>query len=53
VLDVRIDDGHNVPMRNEGVARALRQRFFKPALVDDTPVAVWVAVPIKFSVRAI
>ncbi len=48
VLDVRIDEGHSIVMLNEAAVRAARQWVFTPALANNQPVAVWVAVPFNF-----
>lgn len=51
VLDVRIDEQHSIPMLDEAAVRAARQWAFKPALANNRPVAVWVAVPFNFSLQ--
>ena len=51
VLDVRIDEQHSVLMLNEAAVRAARQWVFKPALANNRPVAVWVAVPFNFRLQ--
>ena len=51
VLEVRIDERHSVLMLNEAALRAARQWVFKPALADNRPVAVWVAVPFDFHLQ--
>ncbi len=51
VLDVRIDQGHSVPMLDEAAVRAARQWVFTPAFANGKPVAVWVAVPFNFSLQ--
>jgi periplasmic protein TonB len=37
-----------VPVLNEAAIEAVKQYLFKPALANNKPVAVWVAVPINF-----
>jgi len=44
---VRIDEEHSILMLNEAAIQAARQWVFTPALTNDHPVAVWVAVPIS------
>jgi TonB family protein len=51
VLDVRIDEQHSILMLNEEVVRAARQWVFTPALANNRPVAVWVAVPFNFRLQ--
>jgi TonB family protein len=51
VLDVRIDEGHSILMLNEAAISAARQWVFTPALANNKPVAVWVAVPFNFRLR--
>jgi len=40
----------SVPLLDEAAMASVRQWTFKPALRGGVPVAVWVAVPVKFSV---
>ena len=49
VKDVRIVK--SVPMLDKAAEDAVRQYVFKPALSNNKPVAVWVAVPIKFTLH--
>ena len=51
VLDVQIDENHSILMLNEAAVRAARQWVFKPALANNKPVAVWVAVPFNFRLQ--
>lgn len=51
MLEVRIDERHSVLMLNEAALRAARQWVFKPALANNRPVAVWVAVPFDFHLQ--
>jgi len=52
-------DGHvkdtkvvkSIPMLDAAALAAVRQWVFKPALSNNKPVAVWVAVPVKFSLH--
>ena len=41
----------SVPMLDAAAAAAVRQWIFKPALTKGEPVAVWVGVPVKFSLH--
>ncbi len=41
----------SIPMLDAAAIAAVRQWVFKPALSNNKPVAVWVAVPLKFSLR--
>jgi TonB family protein len=49
VGDVRVV--HSIPMLDEAAVASVRQWRFKPALSKGVPVAVWVAIPVKFSLR--
>lgn len=49
VEDVRIQK--SIPMLDAAALAAVRQWTFKPALSKGSPVAVWVAVPVKFSLH--
>jgi protein TonB len=52
-------DGHvlntqvvkSVPVLDDAATAAVKQWVFKPALSNNKPVAVWVAVPVKFSLN--
>jgi TonB family protein len=50
VKDTRI--GKSIPMLDAAAVAAVRQYLFKPALSNDEPVAVWTAVPVKFTLTA-
>jgi protein TonB len=41
----------SIPMLDEAAVKAVRQWVFKPALSNNKPVAVWVAVPVKFTLN--
>jgi protein TonB len=41
----------SIPMLDAAALTAVRQWVFKPALSNNKPVAVWVAVPLKFTLR--
>jgi len=47
VAQVRVRQG--VPMLNEAAVEAVRRWLFRPALANGRPVAVWVAVPMRFA----
>jgi protein TonB len=49
VHDVRVVK--SIPMLDQSAITAVRQWVFKPALSNNKPVAVWVAVPVKFSLH--
>ncbi len=49
VKDVRVVK--SIPMLDESAKTAVRQWVFKPALSNNKPVAVWVGVPVKFSLH--
>jgi TonB family protein len=49
VGDVRVVKG--VPGLDDAAMTAVRQWQFKPALTKGKPVAVWVAVPVRFSIH--
>jgi TonB family protein len=49
VLDTKIVK--SVPGLDEAAAASVRQWTFKPALANSKPVAVWVVIPIKFTVH--
>ena len=49
VKDVRVVK--SIPMLDENAKAAVRQWVFKPALSNNKPVAVWVGVPVKFSLH--
>jgi protein TonB len=41
----------SIPMLDAAAVTAVKQWVFKPALSNNKPVAVWVAVPVKFSLH--
>ena len=41
----------SIPMLDEAAAASVRQWRFKPAMAKGQPVAVWVAVPVKFTLH--
>ncbi len=41
----------SVPMLDQAAENAVKQYVFKPALSNNKPVAVWVAVPVRFSLH--
>jgi protein TonB len=41
----------SIPMLDQAATEAVRQWVFKPALSNNKPVAVWVAVPVRFSLH--
>lgn len=49
VKDTRIV--RSIPLLDAAAAAAVRQWIFKPALSHGLPVAIWVAVPVKFSLH--
>lgn len=49
VKDVKVVKGND--MLNDAAVTAVRQWVFKPALSNNKPVAVWVAVPVRFSLN--
>lgn len=49
VHDVRVVK--SIPMLDEAAKLAVRKWVFKPALSNNKPVAVWVGVPVKFSLH--
>ena len=49
VKDVRVVK--SIPMLDASAVAAVKQWVFKPALSNNKPVAVWVAVPVKFSLH--
>lgn len=49
VKDVRVVK--SIPMLDASAVTAVKQWVFKPALSNNKPVAVWVAVPVKFSLH--
>ena len=49
VKDVRVQ--RPSPMFNDAAVACVYQWRFKPALAKGDPVAVWVAIPVKFSLH--
>lgn len=49
VKDVKVVK--SIPMLDASAVSAVKQWVFKPALSNNKPVAVWVAVPVKFSLH--
>lgn len=49
VGDTRI--AHSIPALDAAAVTAVRQWRFKPALTKGQPVAVWVAIPVKFALH--
>jgi protein TonB len=41
----------SIPMLDEAAVKAVVQWVFKPALSNNKPVAVWVAVPVRFTLH--
>ena len=41
----------SVPVLDDAAVAAVEQWVFKPALTNNKPVAVWVAVPVRFALR--
>ena len=42
----------SIPMLDQAAVTAIRQWLFEPARVNKEPVAVWVAIPIRFTLHA-
>lgn len=49
VKDVKVVKG--IPMLDASAVAAVKQWVFKPALSNNKPVAVWVAVPVRFTLH--
>ena len=49
VKNVKVIKG--IPVLDDAAVTAVKQWVFKPALTNKKPVAVWVAVPVRFSLR--
>jgi protein TonB len=49
VKDTRVVQ--SVPMLDHAAVEAVRQWVFKPALSNNRPVAVWVAIPVRFTLQ--
>jgi protein TonB len=41
----------SIPMLDAAAVAAVKQWVFKPALSNNKPVAVWVAVPVRFTLH--
>jgi protein TonB len=41
----------SIPVLDDAALSAVKQWVFKPALTNNKPVAVWVAVPVRFTLR--
>lgn len=41
----------SIPVLDDAAVKAVKQWVFKPALSNNKPVAVWVAVPVRFTLR--
>ena len=41
----------SVPVLDDAAVAAVKRWVFKPALSNNKPVAVWVAVPVKFTLH--
>ena len=51
VRDAVVDPKSHVPMLDQAALEAARQWEFQPALVQGRPVAVWVALPFRFTLH--
>ena len=51
VREVGLDSRKHIPMLDPAALEAARQWSFEPALLNGRPVAVWVSIPFKFSLR--
>ena len=49
VKDTRIVK--SIPLLDDAAVKAVRQWVFKPAMAKGSPIAVWVAVPVKFTLK--
>ena len=49
VRDVKV--AKSIPMLDQSAVSAVKQWVFKPALSNNKPVAVWVAVPVRFTLH--
>jgi len=49
VLDTKIVK--SIPLLDRAAADCVRQWVFKPALTKNKPIAVWVAIPVRFSLH--
>lgn len=49
VMDTRVIK--SIPMLDEAATRCVKQWVFRPGMARGQPVAVWVGVPMKFSLH--
>ena len=49
VMDTRVIK--SIPMLDEAATRSVKQWVFRPGMASGQPVAVWVGVPVKFSLH--
>ena len=49
VKDTKVVD--SIPVLDDEAVKAVKQWVFKPALVNNRPIAIWVAVPVRFTLR--
>jgi protein TonB len=49
VLDVRVHERHSVPLLDDSAVAAVRRWTFTPAVTNGRAVAVWIAIPVRFS----
>jgi protein TonB len=49
VVETRVTN--SIPELDDYAVAAVKQWRFKPAMSKGRPVAVWVAIPVKFSLR--
>jgi TonB family protein len=49
VANAIISEG--IPMLNDAAITAVKKAVFKPALQQHKPVAVWVQIPLRFSLN--
>lgn len=49
VLDVRVNERHSVPLLDDSALAAVRRWTFTPAVTNGRAVAVWIAIPVRFS----
>ena len=48
VRDAVVNPKYSIPMLNAAALEAARAWVFKPALTNNRPVPVWVAIPMRF-----
>ena len=51
VIDARVDAKKHVLLLDASALEAARRWVFSPALTNDKPVAVWVTIPFRFTLR--